>query len=549
MLLRQRLGSWELWSVNDDGSNAVLLTEASASTAQSMVVVDGSLMFFLPGGVGEPTRLMRSDGSVAGTDLVSSFPESHLVTGSTATEGYGHFLVADFRGDPSEPPMALWRSRLVGPAEKVSDLDDQPSILRSGDLSVLLDSSSSPESVRSLSAFRDDGGLELLVDCSTPCLWNERMDANGSLHQFLLWSNNEAAAYVTDGTAAGTRIVWQGSLAPRRRFEVESFGERESVFVLSQVRDPEPPLRLSEQGREVVQGLEGTEAGRLSTGEQGLELLLTNRGGGALTRLEIEPDPCPVSPTTLCLGDGRFELEVEWTDFQGNVGAGRARQLTEDTGSFWFFSPENLELIVKVVDGTPINGHHWVFYGALSDVGYRLTVTDRVTLRRRTYVNPPRTFASRGDTQALLGGPGEVRPRSRSAADPQQRPDLPDVAPVVSQRRSTSCTTSAQALCLQDRFLVSVRWQDFTGGSGSGTTLPLTTDTGGFWFFDAENVELVVKVLDGRALNGKFWVFFGALSDVAYDLEVMDTVTGAVRTYTNPARNFGSVGDTQAFDG
>jgi hypothetical protein len=34
-----------------------------------------------------------------------------------------------------------------------------------------------------------------------------------------------------------------------------------------------------------------------------------------------------------------------------------------------------------------------------------------------------------------------------------------------------------------------------------------TTDTGAFWFFAAANVELIVKVLDGCALNGAHWVF------------------------------------------
>jgi len=45
--------------------------------------------------------------------------------------------------------------------------------------------------------------------------------------------------------------------------------------------------------------------------------------------------------------------------------------------------------------------------------------------------------------------------------------------------------------------------------------------------------ELLIKVVDGRAFNGHFWVFYGALSDVAYTVTVTDTTTGAVRTYVN----------------
>ncbi len=77
--------------------------------------------------------------------------------------------------------------------------------------------------------------------------------------------------------------------------------------------------------------------------------------------------------------------------------------------------------------------------------------------------------------------------------------------------------------------------------------MPLTADTGWFWFFGPTNVEVVLKVLDGTPLNGKHWVFYGALSSVEYTLEVTDTATGAVKTYTNPSGNLASVADTAAF--
>ena len=92
-----------------------------------------------------------------------------------------------------------------------------------------------------------------------------------------------------------------------------------------------------------------------------------------------------------------------------------------------------------------------------------------------------------------------------------------------------------------------VAWQDFQGNSGVGTAVPLTSDTGYFWFFNDANVELVIKVLDARALNDHFWVFYGALSNVAYTITVTDTVTNQVKQYVNPPGQFGSVGDTAAF--
>jgi len=53
--------------------------------------------------------------------------------------------------------------------------------------------------------------------------------------------------------------------------------------------------------------------------------------------------------------------------------------------------------------------------------------------------------------------------------------------------------------------------------------------------------------VDGRALNGRFWVFSGALSNVEYTITVTDTSTGQVRTYANPAGSLVSLADTSAF--
>ncbi|MEM1183320.1 MAG: hypothetical protein AAGM22_33565, partial [Acidobacteriota bacterium] len=115
-------------------------------------------------------------------------------------------------------------------------------------------------------------------------------------------------------------------------------------------------------------------------------------------------------------------------------------------------------------------------------------------------------------------------------------------------RPRSVCTPSDQTLCLNDgRFQVTATWADFDGNTGFGRTVPQTADTGAFWFFAPENLEVILKVLDGRQFNGNFWVFYGALSNVEYEITVLDTVSGQVRVYNNPAGNFASIGDTEAF--
>ena len=80
--------------------------------------------------------------------------------------------------------------------------------------------------------------------------------------------------------------------------------------------------------------------------------------------------------------------------------------------------------------------------------------------------------------------------------------------------------------------------------------MSLTADTGYFWFFSDSNVEMVLKVLDACSLNERFWVFAGGLTNVQVDITVLDTATGAAKTYHNPqGAAFQPIQDTSAFSG
>lgn len=252
---------------------------------------------------------------------------------------------------------------------------------------------------------------------------------------------------------------------------------------------------------------------------------------------------CLHAERTLCLQDGRYRVEVEWKDFSGRFGhADAALPLTRDTGDLWFFNPSNVELVVKVLDGRAINGRYWVFYGALSNVEYEVQITDTMTGEEWISHNPPHRFASVADLRAFAGD-DLVRLPGTSAAEPAE-PDPLD------EKFSGSCAPSPERLCLGDRrFEVTADWRDFGGEVGVGKIGHLTQDTGYFWFFNKTNVEVVVKVLDGREHNGFFWVFYGALSNVEYTIRVRDTVTGEEWESFNPLGTSGSIGDVRALPG
>ena len=54
-------------------------------------------------------------------------------------------------------------------------------------------------------------------------------------------------------------------------------------------------------------------------------------------------------------------------------------------------------------------------------------------------------------------------------------------------------------------------------------------------------------MLDGRPVNGRFWVFYGALTDVEYTITVTDTATADVATYHNLPGEICGDADTTAF--
>lgn len=133
------------------------------------------------------------------------------------------------------------------------------------------------------------------------------------------------------------------------------------------------------------------------------------RASSAITDTTAFPDcaapslpTCMASESTLCLGDdGRFQVEIDWRDFEGNTGVGREVQVppgglakSDDSGLFFFFGEDNWELLIKVVDGCAFNDRFWVFAAATTDVEYRLTVTDNVTGAVKTYTNPLGTSAA-----------------------------------------------------------------------------------------------------------------------------------------------------------
>jgi hypothetical protein len=70
---------------------------------------------------------------------------------------------------------------------------------------------------------------------------------------------------------------------------------------------------------------------------------------------------------------------------------------TANSGLFFFPPPagaDDWQVLIKVLNGCPINGNWWVFYAATTNVEFTITVTDTQSGRVKTYYNPPNTAAA-----------------------------------------------------------------------------------------------------------------------------------------------------------
>ncbi len=510
----------QMWRTDGSPGGTVQVFGGSRTLRDPWFTQIGARVYFValkPGSDDFDYQVYRSDGTPQGTTAVTDFP------GSNATRALPSELTA-FQGSlyfsaylPTGEGPALWRSDGT-PAGTAAvqrfvqsgyhSYGDSPSFgLRVLGSRLFFDAD---DGVHGVEPWRSDGttaGTTLLRDIFPGSGGSQAsgfqdvagrlyFSATDGLHGFELWQ--------TDGTPEGTRLTQD--IAP----------EASSSY----------PSWLAVAGDRLFfgadDGLSGDELWALPLG-----------GGGA----------CQPTAMALCLNGRRFRVETSWRDFSQHDGVGQAVALSSDTGYFWFFDPANVEAIVKVLDGRGVNNHFWVFYGALSNVEYTLTVTDTTTGASRRYLNIPGQFASVGDTQAF--GPLGAYAAKLAAAPGAP----PEVAERLDLAQATgTCVAGPGRLCLNGgRFAVETSWKDFAGNTGAGRAVGLSGDTGYFWFFDAANVEAVVKVLDGTAVNGHFWVYYGALSNVAYKLTVTDTLTGRVKTYSNPQGRFASVGDGDAF--
>jgi hypothetical protein len=121
-----------------------------------------------------------------------------------------------------------------------------------------------------------------------------------------------------------------------------------------------------------------------------------------------------------------------------------------------------------------------------------------------------------------------------------------------------ACSPSATVACLlNNRFRVRI---DYVNPFSTPPNLPgtfltarlnatpgINPDVALFGFASAQDIEVVVRLVDARPYANRFDVYIGGLTDVQYTVDIADTQTGRTFTYVNVVGQVGGKVDRVTF--
>jgi hypothetical protein len=386
-------------------------------------------------------------------------------------------------------------------------------------------------------------------------VWMRRFAANGEP-----LGDEQVVNQFRGGTQWAPRIAMDSAGHFVVAWDAQTFGDETKSIVARAYRADGTPLGDEFAVQTSTEGSSGEAWGaHVALSDSGLAVFAWTAFEGDDERSEDARArrfvwPCSADDASLCLG-GRFLVRAQRRTSAGDFDAAHAVPLGADSGGFWFFWPDNLELFVKVLDGCGVNQRYWVYLAGLTDVEVDVEVTDTWTGNVEVYRSDLfARFPAIQDVDALAvcgaAPPAGARGAGSANASPGIRAALaPTPGPGAATAAGAACVADATHLCLQaGRFRVGATYASGGAPAQAAQAVPFGGESGFFWFFEPSNVELAVKLLDGCVPFGTFWFFAAGLTDLAVELEVEDRASGTVRTYVHPAGTpFGPIQDAAAF--
>ena len=147
------------------------------------------------------------------------------------------------------------------------------------------------------------------------------------------------------------------------------------------------PIHTPQPGLVAVWSLDNTDEDVVGPHDGDLD-------GSASYRTFLTSDDCgDRTETALCLRDHFVVTAFFRTNpTPGSAVDGQAHTVASDnpgSGIFWFFTPDNWEVMVKVLDGCSLNDRFWFFSAATTNLFYRVEVIDLRNGGQKIYFNYP----------------------------------------------------------------------------------------------------------------------------------------------------------------
>lgn len=204
-----------------------------------------------------------------------------------------------------------------------------------------------------------------------------------------------------------------------------------------------------------------------------------------------------------------------------------------ESALLYFFERDNAEVLVKVLNGCEINGHHWVFVAPVTDLAFNLEIhdprTDLVWGHRNRH---GMTASTRSDTTAFPCASGDATAALAASSFGAPLPDSGHPSGIATGQ-TTDCVPGGPAVELTGGHRVSMCYEKPDGAIGDALDFGLDSRQSALlYFFERNNAEVLLKVLDGCELNGHRCVFVAPVTDLAFNLHI-DSPNGQRWTHRN----------------
>ncbi|MCY3931150.1 MAG: M12 family metallo-peptidase [Acidobacteria bacterium] len=228
---------------------------------------------------------------------------------------------------------------------------------------------------------------------------------------------------------------------------------------------------------------------------------------------------------------------------------------SSESGILYFFDRDNAEVLVKVLNTCAISDYYWVYVAPVTDLAFNLhvdnlNVEESAPGRRWTHRNPKggTTATTRSDNRAFpcetsastvavalgpAGTPGlelvdSGFPVARSAIAPPvfSAPAPVGVTQAIAPNEATDCEPEPVAT-LADGYIVNMCVEYLDSATGEPTVTKAqdyglkSKQSGLLYFFNPNNAEVLIKVLDTCSFAPYRWVYVAPVTDLAFDLTVV----------------------------